>query len=53
MLPSSLRGWAEKLATINDGDLREDFHDTQVKLSHIIVGQVMLTPTQTIHQEGD
>ncbi|KAK1630626.1 hypothetical protein QYE76_004941 [Lolium multiflorum] len=35
LLPSALRGWAEKLARINDDDLREDFHDTQVKLSHI------------------
>jgi hypothetical protein len=39
-LPSALRGWAEKLAAINDGDLRDDFHDTQVKLSHIIMEQV-------------
>jgi hypothetical protein len=49
MLPSSLRGWAKKLAAINDADLREDFHDTQVKLSHIIVEQV-ITPGGLLHQ---
>ncbi|KAK1626962.1 hypothetical protein QYE76_001277 [Lolium multiflorum] len=40
LLPSALRGWAEKLARINDDDLREDFHDTRVKLSHIIIQDV-------------
>ncbi|KAK1678241.1 hypothetical protein QYE76_039089 [Lolium multiflorum] len=40
LLPSALRGWAEKLARINDDDLREDFHDTKVKLSHIIIQDV-------------
>ncbi|KAK1621331.1 hypothetical protein QYE76_026848 [Lolium multiflorum] len=40
-LPSALRGWAEKLARINDDDLREDFHDTKVKLSHIIIQDVI------------
>jgi hypothetical protein len=39
-LPSSLQGWAQKLHGISDPDLREDFHDTQVKLSHIIMEQV-------------
>jgi len=35
-LPSAVREWAERLAQINDADLREDFHASQVKLSHII-----------------
>jgi hypothetical protein len=39
-LPSAFRGWAEKLARINDDDLREEFHATKVKLSHIIVEDV-------------
>jgi len=49
-LPSAVRGWAERLARINDDDLREDFHDSQVKLSHIINRDVVsrgdLKPTK-------
>jgi hypothetical protein len=48
-LPSALRGWAEKLARIDDDDLREDFHATQVKLSHIIVEDV-ITGGGLLHQ---
>ena len=39
-LPSSLRGWAETLAKIDDADLREDFHRIQMKLSQIIIEDV-------------
>ncbi|KAK1631492.1 hypothetical protein QYE76_005807 [Lolium multiflorum] len=49
-LPSALRGWAEKLARINDDDLREDFQDTRVKLSHIII-QDVTTGGGPLHQE--
>ncbi|KAK1680025.1 hypothetical protein QYE76_040873 [Lolium multiflorum] len=48
-LPSALRGWAEKLARINDDDLREDFQDTRVKLSHIII-QDVTTGGGPLHQ---
>ncbi|KAK1693309.1 hypothetical protein QYE76_010006 [Lolium multiflorum] len=48
-LPSALRGWAEKLARINDDDLREDFQDTRVKLSHIIT-QDVTTGGGPLHQ---
>jgi hypothetical protein len=49
LLPSALRGWSEKLARINDDDLREDFHATQVKLSHIIIEDV-ITGGGLLHQ---
>ncbi|KAK1680532.1 hypothetical protein QYE76_041380 [Lolium multiflorum] len=49
LLPSALRGWAEKLARINDDDLREDFQDTRVKLSHIII-QDVTTGGGPLHQ---
>ncbi|KAK1631515.1 hypothetical protein QYE76_005830 [Lolium multiflorum] len=49
LLPSALRGWAEKLARINDDDLGEDFHDTRVKLSHIII-QDVTTGGGPLHQ---
>ena len=39
-LPSSLQGWAETLAKIDDADLREDFHRIQMKLSQIIIEDV-------------
>ncbi|KAK1668664.1 hypothetical protein QYE76_056823 [Lolium multiflorum] len=48
-LPSALRGWAEKLARINDDDLREDFQDTRVKISHIIT-QDVTTGGGPLHQ---
>jgi hypothetical protein len=48
-LPSALRGWAERLARIDDNDLREDFHDSQVKLSHIIIEDVN-TSGGALHQ---
>ncbi|KAK1607141.1 hypothetical protein QYE76_030814 [Lolium multiflorum] len=49
LLPSALRGWAEKLARINDDDLGEDFQDTRVKLSHIII-QDVTTGGGPLHQ---
>ena len=40
-LPSSLRGWAEKLAEIDDDNLREDFFRIQVQISEIMQHDVM------------
>ncbi|KAK1628180.1 hypothetical protein QYE76_002495 [Lolium multiflorum] len=40
LLPSALRGWAEKLARINDDDLREDFHDTEMPTYVVYKGRV-------------
>jgi hypothetical protein len=49
MLPSALRGWAENLARIDDDDLREDFHATQDKLSHVILEDI-ITGGGLLHQ---
>ena len=39
--PDTVREWSTKFAgEINDGDLREDFHRIQVKLSQIIIEDV-------------
>jgi len=40
-MPSAVREWAERLARINDDDLREDFHDSRVKLAHILNNDVL------------
>ena len=40
-LPSSLRGWAERLAQIDDDNLREDFFRIQTQISEIIQHDVM------------
>jgi hypothetical protein len=41
--PVGLRKWIGNAGKISDADLREDFHRTQMKLSHIILQDVMAT----------
>lgn len=41
--PNKLREWTKNMGEISDADLREDFHRTQMKLSHIILQDVMAT----------
>ena len=51
-LPCSLRGWAERLAQIDDDNLREDFFRIQTQISKIIQHDVMQTEGTLHYSRG-